>query len=68
MLISTRLAATRLMICFRTPTVLLLVLLRVTLDANAQSTGRVSGRVLDQTGAALPGVVIDLLVNARELS
>ena len=36
--------------------------------AVAQSTGRVSGWVLDQTGAALPGVVIDLLVEATELS
>ena len=30
--------------------------------------GRVSGRVLDQTGAALPGVAIDLVVDARELT
>jgi hypothetical protein len=36
--------------------------------AFAQSSGRVSGRVLDQTGAALPGVAIDLVVNARELT
>ena len=34
----------------------------------AQATGRVSGRVLDQTGAALPGVAIDLVVNSRELT
>ncbi|MBM3772499.1 MAG: TonB-dependent receptor [Acidimicrobiia bacterium] len=32
----------------------------------AQGTGRVSGRVLDQTRAALPGVMIDLVVNAVE--
>jgi len=36
---------------FRTTAVLLLSLFGITLDANAQSTGRVSGRVLDQTGA-----------------
>ena len=53
---------------FRTTAVLLLILLGITLDANAQSTGRVSGRVLDQTGAVLPGVVIDLPVNSRELT
>jgi TonB dependent receptor-like, beta-barrel/Carboxypeptidase regulatory-like domain/TonB-dependent Receptor Plug Domain len=36
--------------------------------AQAQPTGRVSGRVLDQTGAALPGVAIDLLAGSRELT
>jgi hypothetical protein len=56
------------MMRFRTTAVLLLSLFGITLDANAQSTGRVSGRVLDQTGAVLPGVVIDLLVNSRELT
>jgi outer membrane receptor protein involved in Fe transport len=56
------------MMRFRTTAVLLLILLGITLDANAQSTGRVSGRVLDQTGAVLPGVVIDLPVNSRELT
>ena len=53
---------------FRTPTVLSLVLFCVSLNANAQSNGQVSGRVLDQTSAALPGVAIDLLVNSRELT
>lgn len=38
----------------------------LTLDARAQSTGRVSGRVLDQTGAVLPGVAVDLVVGSRE--
>jgi hypothetical protein len=52
----------------RTTTVLLFILFCVTLNANAQSTGQVSGRVLDQTGAALPGVAIDLVVNSRELT
>jgi hypothetical protein len=35
--------------------------------ASAQATGRISGRVLDQTGAVLPGVAIDLVVNGQEL-
>jgi hypothetical protein len=35
---------------------------------SAQATGRVTGRVLDQTGSVLPGVAIDLVVNAAELS
>jgi hypothetical protein len=34
----------------------------------AQTTGRVTGRVLDQTGAALPGVTIDLAINGTELT
>jgi len=34
----------------------------------AQDAGRVAGRVLDQTGAVLPGVTIDLAVGSRELS
>ena len=34
--------------------------------AGAQASGRVIGRVLDQTGAALPGVAIDLFVNDHE--
>ena len=49
-------------------TVLSIVFFCVTLDANAQSTGTVTGRVLDQTGASLPGVAIDLIVNAREMT
>ncbi len=36
--------------------------------ARAQDAGRVAGRVLDQTGRVLPGVTIDLVVGARELS
>jgi hypothetical protein len=36
--------------------------------AYAQSTGTVSGRVLDQTGAVLPGVAIDLVSGSRELT
>ena len=34
--------------------------------ALAQDTGRITGRVADQTGSALPGVTIDLIVDARE--
>jgi hypothetical protein len=52
----------------RTPTILSFILFCFTLNANAQSIGQVSGRVLDQTGAALPGVAIDLLANSRELT
>ena len=36
--------------------------------AHAQDAGRVAGRVLDQTGAVLPGVTIDLVVGSREMS
>lgn len=52
----------------RTTTVLSVILFCAALNANAQSAGRVSGRVLDQTGAVLPGVAIDLIVNAQELT
>jgi len=45
---------------------LLVVLLRSQLAA--QATGHVSGRVLDQTSAILPGVTIDLVVNGTELT
>jgi hypothetical protein len=34
----------------------------------AQSAGLVSGRILDQTGAALPGVAIDLVVGSRDMT
>ena len=34
--------------------------------AHSQSAGAVAGRVLDQTGAALPGVRIDLTIGAAE--
>ena len=52
----------------RIPTILSTLLLWIGVNAYAQTTGRVSGRVLDQTGAALPGVTIDLVVNSRELT
>ena len=53
---------------FRIPTILAALLLCSPSTSHAQTTGRVSGRVLDQTGAALPGVAIDLVVNSRELT
>ena len=49
-------------------TVLWVLLFCTSVEAYAQAPGRVSGRVLDQTGAALPGVAIDLVVDARELT
>ena len=52
----------------RITTIVSAMLLCAAVDTYAQSTGRVSGRVLDQTGAALPGVAIDLVVNSRELT
>jgi hypothetical protein len=51
----------------RITTFLAVILLSIVVDA-AESLGRVSGRVLDQTGAALPGVTIDLVVDSRELT
>lgn len=36
--------------------------------ASAQTPGRISGRVVDQTGAPLPAVTIDLLVHSREVT
>ena len=53
---------------FRIPTTVSATLLCVSVTVSAQTTGRVNGRVLDQTGAALPGVAIDLVVNSRELT
>ncbi len=50
------------------PTILLALLLCIGVNVYAQAPGRVSGRVLDQTGAVLPGVAIDLVVNSRELT
>ena len=52
---------------FRIPTILCALLLCTNVEVYAQAPGRVSGRVLDQTGAALPGVTIDLVVDAHEL-
>jgi hypothetical protein len=48
-----------------TPLVLVASIVSVT---HAQSTNTVAGRVLDQTGAALPGVTIDLVVGGTELT
>ena len=49
-------------------TIVSLLLLGLGVDVFAQGPGRVSGRVVDQTGAALPGVAIDLVINSRELT
>jgi hypothetical protein len=46
--------------------ILSVAILCVAVDARAQAPGRVTGRVVDQTGAALPGVTIDLAGKARE--
>ena len=37
-------------------------------SARAQTPAQVAGQILDQTGSVLPGVAIDLLVNATELT
>ena len=47
---------------------LCLFLVGFSVNAIAQATGTVSGRVLDQSGGVLPGVAIDLVVNSRELT
>jgi hypothetical protein len=51
----------------RITTILLAVLLPAAV-AVAQEGTRVAGRVLDQTGAPLPGVVIDLVTGSGELT
>jgi hypothetical protein len=52
----------------RIPTILFAVLLCSGVNVSAQAPGEVSGRVFDQTGAALPGVAIDLVTHSRELT
>ncbi len=47
-------------------TLLLAMLLGFAPAALAQDTGRVAGKVLDHTGAPLPGVAIDLVIDTRE--
>jgi hypothetical protein len=58
------------MLTIRSPIAVFLcfILLGFTDHASAQATGTVGGRVLDQNGGALPGVVIDLVVNSREFT
>ena len=36
--------------------------------ANAQTCGRISGRVVDQTGGPLPAVSIELVVHSKEVT
>ena len=47
-------------------TTILLAVLLCAASAFAQTTGRVLGRTVDQTGAVLPGVIIDLVTTAFE--
>src|SRR5262245_34669102 len=61
-------AAPRPTMSLRIPTIFFALLLCIGVNVYAQAPGRVSGRVLDQTGAVLPGVAIDLVVNSRELT
>jgi hypothetical protein len=68
LLIYTRIAFAGFIMRLKTTTVLSLILFCAALNANAQSTGHVTGRVLDQTGAILPGVAIDLIANTGQLT
>jgi hypothetical protein len=52
----------------RTTTVLIAALLTFLTDAFAGQPGVVTGTALDQTGAALPGVTIDLISSSGELT
>ena len=49
-------------------TVCALMLLCAAFDAHAQPFGAIGGHVRDQTGASLPGVLVDLTSNARVLA
>jgi len=51
-----------------TTTIAGVLLLLIASVAQAQSSGRVIGRVVDQTGAVLPGVTIDLVLEDVELT
>jgi len=50
------------------PIIVLVVFAGWTRDAYAQQGSIVAGRALDQTGAALPGVTIDLVTGATEMN
>ena len=52
---------------FRRTVMLLAILSGFTLPVLAQD-GRVTGRIVDQTGAVLPGVTVDLVVQGTELT
>lgn len=49
----------------RIPTIFLGIMLAWAPAALAQDTGRITGRVVDHTGAAFPGVTIDLIIDTR---
>ena len=51
-----------------TTTIAALFLLLSMCVVEAQTQGTVIGRVVDQTGAVLPGVAIDLVIDAKELT
>ena len=67
-LVSSFLTACRALGLRITTTIAGVLLLLIASVAQAQSSGRVIGRVLDQTGAVLPGVAIDLVVEDVELT
>jgi hypothetical protein len=50
------------------PAILLALLLCSGADVLAQAPGRVSGRVFDQTGLALPGVAVELVTRSHEVT
>src|SRR3989442_4134068 len=59
---------TRSTVGIRTTTVLIAALLTFLTDAFAGQPGVVTGTALDQTGAALPGVTIDLVSSSGQLT
>jgi hypothetical protein len=46
----------------------LVILLWVVPSVRAQQMGAVEGRVIDQTGAVLPGVTVDLVTSEGEMT
>ncbi|MSO56266.1 MAG: hypothetical protein EXQ55_04995 [Acidobacteria bacterium] len=52
----------------RTATILLGILLVCASSVRAQQTGIATGRIVDQTGAVLPGVAVDLITGSAELT
>jgi hypothetical protein len=58
----------RLRHCFKTGTILVVVLIATSLAVHAQTAAAVAGRILDQTGAVLPGVTITLVAGDTALT